>query len=101
MGDMANDALDRRDEEIDHAYVFGNGTTPEPQSYRQRETQVGLRDSFISTYERQVEPKPPWTGQWRCRACSADFDALSADGYCPADQAHHLSIQQQNKRSQA
>ena len=91
-GDGYQDAMLGVEHDIDHAYLYRAGETPEAVGCR--DYQVPVRDSFISTYERVIYPKPPYSGTWNCRACSNPFafGQLSLEGYCPADQSIHFEI---------
>ena len=86
-GDGASEAMDRVDEEIDTAYLYGHGATPEP-------SRGAARDSFTSSYKRVIPEKPKVTGKRICLACSDAFEAgdISDKGYCPADQTIYLQI---------
>jgi len=94
LGDGASDALDRVDAEIDMAYLYGHGSTPESSPRHFRENRGEVTDSFISTYKRVVHPKPPYSGTWDCRACGKPFGfgQLSEQGYCYDDQVMHLTV---------
>ena len=93
-GDGAGDAMNQVDSEIDAAYIYGNGLTPEQSHSRCTEDRGEVRDSFISTYERIIHPKPPYSGTWDCRACGKPFGfgQLSAEGYCYDDQVIYLTL---------